>query len=561
MSGGKLHPVPPDYTFREVLHKDLAMQFRHLLSALRSRITLRLAIILAVVFGLTVPAAILIPYHLHTIETAAQLRNAEDHNRLVEILSVILSEPLWQITPEIANISSEVVYSDPRVATIEVITLPDRKEFIKNDTRKKTQRGPFTSMVREIKHGGQVIGQVRLTLAEDLLQESLASDFRRYVTTAVLSLILAILFILVVLQWRLVQPVRILMGESDRLANGELNDPIALNREDELGHLATSLEATRQALQRSFGELEIKNQQLLEYSGTLESKVRQRTQELETVNQNLEAALNNVNSAQAELARVERMAALGSMVAGVAHELNTPLGNCLLVASTLEEETRNLVRMVEEGKMKRSDLTRYATTAVDSTKLLLRGLQQSAHLVGDFKQVAVDQSSAQRRQFALLVMLQELTALLHSSLRKTPFTLELDIPGEIQLDSYPGLLGQVFTNLVNNAVAHGLEGREEGHMRCTATQQGDHVLIIFEDNGKGISAEIINRIFEPFFTTKFGQGGSGLGLSITFNIISNVLGGSIHASSIVGQGTRFEIKLPLVAPGEPESSNPLLSKR
>ncbi|CDW87810.1 integral membrane sensor signal transduction histidine kinase [Stylonychia lemnae] len=115
------------------------------------------------------------------------------------------------------------------------------------------------------------------------------------------------------------------MGESDRLANGELNDPIALNREDELGHLATSLEATRQALQRSFGELEIKNQQLLEYSGTLESKVRQRTQELETVNQNLEAALSNVNSAQAELARVERMAALGSMVAGVAHELNTPL--------------------------------------------------------------------------------------------------------------------------------------------------------------------------------------------------------------------------------------------
>ncbi|MBC3916151.1 HAMP domain-containing histidine kinase [Undibacterium sp. CY18W] len=503
---------------------------------------------------MTVPAAILIPYHLHTIETAAQVRNAEDHNRLVEILSVILSEPLWQITPEIANISSEVVYSDPRVATIEVITLPDRKEFIKNDTRKQTQKGPFTSMEREIKHGGQVIGQVRLTLAEDLLQESLASDFRRYVTTAFLSLILAIIFILVVLQWRLVQPVRILMAKSDRLANGELNDPIALNREDELGHLATSLEATRQALQRSFSELEVKNQQLLEYSGTLESKVRLRTQELET-------ALSNVNSAQAELARVERMAALGSMVAGVAHELNTPLGNCLLVASTLEEETRYLVKMVEDGKMRRSDLTRYANTALDSTKLLLRGLQQSAHLVGDFKQVAVDQSSAQRRQFALLIMLQELTALLHSSLRKTPYTLELNIPADIQLDSYPGLLGQVFTNLVNNAVAHGLEGQEEGHMRCTAEKQGEQVVIVFEDNGKGIPADIINRIFEPFFTTKFGQGGSGLGLSITFNIISNVLGGSIHASSVVGVGTRFEIKLPLIAPGEPESSNPLLSKR
>ncbi|MBC3932830.1 sensor histidine kinase [Undibacterium curvum] len=535
------------------------MRFQQLLAALRSRISLRLAIILAVIFGLTVPAAVLVPYQLNTIEEAVRSKNKDDHERLVGILSVILSEPLWQITPEIANISSEVVYSDPRVASIEVITLPDRKEFIKNDTRRHTQKGPFTSKTREITHGGQVIGEVRLTLAEDLLQESLRSDFRRYMTTAALSLILAIIFILMVLQWRLVKPVKILMEKSDRLANGELNEPIALNREDELGHLANSLEATRQALQHSFGELEIKNQQLLEYSGTLESKVRQRTQELESVNQNLEAALHNVNNAQAELARVERMAALGSMVAGVAHELNTPLGNCLLVASTLEEETRRLLKMVEEGQIRRSDLTRYAETALDSTKLLLRGLQQSAHLVGDFKQVAVDQSSAQRRRFGLLVMLQELSALLHSSLRKTPFTLELDIPADIEMDSYPGPLGQVFTNLVNNSVIHGLEGRSSGLMRCSAERMGDYVMLIFSDNGKGIPQDIVNRIFEPFFTTKFGQGGSGLGLSITFNMITNVLGGNINVSSIPDKGTQFEIRLPLIAPGDKESKDPLLN--
>ncbi|MCX7217780.1 MAG: hypothetical protein NTY70_02235, partial [Burkholderiales bacterium] len=127
------------------------MQFRQFLYALRSRITLRLAIILAVVFGLFVPAAILIPYHLRTIEDAARVKVAADHKRLTEILSVILSEPLWQITPEIANISSEVVYSDPRVAKIEVITLPDRKNFITNDVRMRSQTGPFTSLSREIK--------------------------------------------------------------------------------------------------------------------------------------------------------------------------------------------------------------------------------------------------------------------------------------------------------------------------------------------------------------------------------------------------------------------------
>jgi nitrate/nitrite-specific signal transduction histidine kinase len=158
-------------------------------------------------------------------------------------------------------------------------------------------------MVREIRHGGQVIGEVKLELAEDLMQDSLRSDFRRFVTTSVLSLLLAILFILLVLQWRLVRPVKILMEKSDRLANGELDEPIALNREDELGRLAHSLEMTRRALKHSFGELEIKNQQLLEYSSTLESKVKQRTHELENANTNLEAALKDINSAQAELAR------------------------------------------------------------------------------------------------------------------------------------------------------------------------------------------------------------------------------------------------------------------
>lgn len=535
------------------------MQFRHLLSAIRSQLTLRLAIILAVVFGLLAPFVVLIPYYQTSIEHVARERTDADHKRLADILAVILSEPLWQITPEIANVSSEVVYSDPRVAEIRVVTLPDHKEFIKNNIRRKTQEGPFKVEKREIKHGEQIIGEVELTLAEDILRENLASEFKRYASSALVSLVVAVVFILMVLQWRLVEPIKLLMGESDRLANGQLNEPISLKREDELGHLALSLEATRQALQRSFSELEVKNQQLLEYSGTLESKVRQRTQELETVNMTLETALTNVNSAQNELARIERMAALGSMVAGVAHELNTPLGNCLLVASTLEEETRHLNRMMDEGGMRKSDLTRYAAMASESTKLLLRGLQHAARLVGDFKQVAVDQSSAQRRQFGLLIMLQELAALLNSSLRKTPFTLELDIPADIELDSYPGPLGQVFTNLVNNAVSHGLDGCTEGHMRCMAQRQGDHVLIVFEDNGKGIPPEIIKRIFEPFFTTKFGQGGSGLGLSITFNIITNVLGGEIRVTSTAGQGARFEISIPLTAPGQIESQDPLLN--
>jgi signal transduction histidine kinase len=529
------------------------MQLNQKISHLRSRISLRIAVILAVVFGLVVPAVIITPYQLKSVGAKAREKQNDEHKRLTEILSVILSEPVWQITPEIAKASSEVVYSDPRVAEILVITLPDQKTFLLNNSRMTEQKGPFQTRSEKIMHSDQVIGEVFLKLADDELNRSLREDLIRTLTLTGISLLLAVLFIMMVLQWRLVKPIKQLINKSDFLANGQLDDPIIINRSDEIGHIAMSLEITRQALQSSFKELEIKNSQLLEYSGTLESKVRTRTLELETANLHLETALANVNNAQNELARIERMAALGSMVAGVAHELNTPLGNCLLVASTLSDETRTIERVMTEGTMRRSDLNHFISAASESTKLLMRGLQQAGQLVGDFKQVAVDQSSAQRRQFNLLVVIQELAALLHSSLKKTPFTLELDIPNNIDMDSYPGPLGQVFSNLVNNAVVHGLEGRTEGVMRCHAIREDAYVRIIFEDNGRGIPPNIIKRIFEPFFTTKFGKGGSGLGLSITFNLITNVLGGDINVSSVIDQGTRFELRIPLIAPGNQET--------
>jgi signal transduction histidine kinase len=243
------------------------------------------------------------------------------------------------------------------------------------------------------------------------------------------------------------------------------------------------------------------------------------------------------------------------MVAGVAHELNTPIGNCLLVASTLEEEVRKFQIIFEQGKMRRSELEHFINCSTESSTLLLRGLHQAAHLVGDFKQVAVDQSSVQRRQFDLHTMLFELTSLLMPGLSKTPYILVLDIPLDIQMDSFPGPLGQVFTNLINNAVAHGFNERAHGNMRLSAEVVGSRVKITFTDDGNGISPEILHRIYEPFFTTRFGRGGSGLGLSITYNIVTNVLGGEIQAISEPNKGCCFTITIPLVTPNMDENSN------
>ncbi|MET3105740.1 two-component system NtrC family sensor kinase [Oxalobacteraceae bacterium GrIS 2.11] len=525
-------------------NKRLYLSYLSLVYYLRG-MSLRTAIIAAVFFGLIGSAALLIPYNISSIDDAARHKQAEDHQRLVNILAVIQSEPLWQITPEIARTSSEVVYSDPRIAAIEVYSLPDHKKFL-SLSRKDTQKGPFFTLNRPIKHDEKIIGTVELVMADDLLLEEERTAFIRYTITAIFSFIIAVVLIIFVLQKRLVEPITGLVKESERLSNGVLSNPIVLNRSDEIGHLAQTMEATRQALARTFSELEIKNNQLTDYSNTLETKVKVRTTELET-------ALKNINHAHQELTRIERMASLGSMVAGVAHELNTPIGNCLLVASTLEAEVSRFSGIFKSASMRKSDLEKFLQIANESSTLLLRGLNQAAHLVGDFKQVAVDQSSAQRRQFDLHTMMLELTSLLMPGLSKTPYILVLDIPTDIQLDSYPGPLGQVFTNLINNSVTHGFHDRNYGNMRIAAQLMGNKVNMTFSDDGHGIPPEILHRIYEPFFTTRFGKGGSGLGLSITYNIVTNVLGGEIIAHSEPNQGCTFTITVPLVTPNMDET--------
>ncbi len=518
----------------------------HRIAFLIRDISLRSAIILAVFLGLIGSAIFLIPYNINSIDATARDKQVDDLQRLGNILAVIQSEPLWQITPEIARISSDVVYSDPRIASIEVFSYPDHKQFL-SLSRSATQKGPFTTIARSIHHDEKVIGIVELTMADDLLIAEEHTAFTRYVITAIFSLFIAVVLIIWVLQKRLVEPIKRLLKESERLANGQLTYPIVLNRSDEIGNLAKSMEATRRALGQFFAELEVKNSQLTDYSNTLESKVKLRTSELET-------ALQNINQAHQELTRIERMASLGSMVAGVAHELNTPIGNCLLVASTLEEEVSKFNELFAAGNMRRSELSQFLKCATDSSTLLLRGLNQAAHLVGDFKQVAVDQSSVHRRQFDLHTMLFELTSLLMPGLSKTPYLLVLDIPLGIQLDSFPGPLGQVFTNLINNSVTHGFNDRDHGNMRIAAVVEGDHVNITFTDDGVGIPSEILHRIYEPFFTTRFGRGGSGLGLSITYNIVTNVLGGEIQAVSEPNKGCCFNISIPLITPTMDENT-------
>jgi signal transduction histidine kinase len=268
----------------------------------------------------------------------------------------------------------------------------------------------------------------------------------------------------------------------------------------------------------------------------------------EAMNIELTSALDRLQRAQTELVRSEKMASLGALVAGIAHELNTPIGNAVTIASTLVDEHRQFARQVESG-LTRSALTRFMEMIDEAGRSLDRNLNRAAELVGSFKQLAVDQSSYQRRAFDLHDILAEVLLAMGPTLKRGPWRIVDDVPDGIGLDSYPGPLAQVMMNLLNNAVVHAFEGRDAGTIRIRATvPQPDVVSITVADDGRGISVEDQKRLFDPFFTTRLGQGGSGLGLHIVFNLVGDLLGGTVSVTSAPGAGATFEVRVPLCAP-------------
>lgn len=253
-----------------------------------------------------------------------------------------------------------------------------------------------------------------------------------------------------------------------------------------------------------------------------------------------------LSSAQQLLMSKEKLAALGALVAGVAHEINTPLGNCLLTATTLRENSTKFLKQLEEGSLKRSGMNQFTHVLIEANEMLMRNLLTASDLVSSFKQVSVDQTSQQRRRFKLQQTSQEIIRTMQARIKKQGHHLEINIPPHIVIDSYPGPYGQVLTNLINNALIHGLEDRRDGKMLLTAEEvDNDQIRINFSDNGKGIKPEHLRRVFDPFFTTKLGHGGSGLGMNIVHNIVTDLLGGKIQVESEVGRGTEIRLTLPM----------------
>ncbi len=268
--------------------------------------------------------------------------------------------------------------------------------------------------------------------------------------------------------------------------------------------------------------------------------------EMKSAREAAEAALTELRLAKDSLVQSEKLASLGSLVAGIAHEINTPIGSSLTVATALEERTRRFRDTLASGALKKSVLEEYVEGVGEASAILGLSLQAAGEQIQKFKQVAVDQTSTQRRAFNLAVVTEEVLSTLRPRIKRTQIELKVDMEPDLVMDSYPGPIGQLLSNLFTNALIHGFQDSGKGVITIEARRvDPDRVELLFADNGVGMNAEQKRHLYDPFYTTRMGCGGSGLGMHIVYNLVTTVLGGRISVDSAPGEGTRIIINMPL----------------
>lgn len=294
-----------------------------------------------------------------------------------------------------------------------------------------------------------------------------------------------------------------------------------------------------------------------EFQLFLERRIKERTRELERANEALRETVEKLSQAQIGLVTAERLASLGAMVAGVAHEINTPIGVGVTAMSYLSDQNAVIRGKFGDNALKKRELSDYLAMLEETSALVLSNLGRAASLIDSFKKVAADRTSENCRRFPIRPFLDDVVTSLSPAVRRAGVTLETDCGAvdALEIVSFPGLLSQVVVNLVMNALTHAFEPGGGGRLRLTCSADaGGGVILSLADNGKGIPAEVQGRVFDPFFTTRRSRGSTGLGLSIVHNIVTVHLGGRIALNSLPGQGTVFTIDLPARAPELPEGA-------
>ena len=479
------------------------------------------------------------------LEQRFQALQAETLNRL----TISIPHTMWDLDVKGAHTVLHAEMLPPEVLGIQVLdtkgrlyantlrasdgSLRDDQDFTLDASEQRQAPLFYKGADADPASKGTPVGAVQVAFSRERMNDDLRDNAGRRVLEMVV--IVALLLIALVLSLRMVfKPL------------GQLRDALF----ELASHESTEIEELVETGNNEFGEV-VKGFNLTQRKlhHVMERRRLAEAQSLEAARRS-EQAYEDLKAAQESLVQAERLAGLGGLVAGVAHEINTPVGVALTSASVLRAATVDFRAAVTGGAVRKSDIMNYLETAEESSQLMLANAERAAHLIQSFKQVAVDQTSEMRREYELGAYIHEVLASLGPQLKKYRARLQVDSAQQIAMDGYPGAMAQVLTNLTMNAFVHAFGDNGEGEVVITARCVGEQVTLTVRDNGRGIAPEHLSRVFDPFFTTRRGQGGTGLGLNIVHNIVKKSLGGTIEVSSVLGNGVCFTLQFPCRSPAQ-----------
>ena len=406
--------------------------------------------------------------------------------------------------------------------------------------------GGIMEIIRPIRSANQVVGYLYLRASADELQNLTGNSIK--LTIGVLVVCLIICFLLTLkLQRTITAPINVLVKLVQRISRQkDYSSRAELNGIKELDILG---EAFNNMLQRTQEHMERQTEAEAEQAklnASLEEKVKQRTSALKEANSELIQTLEKLHQFQRQMVQNEKMASLGDMVAGVAHEVNTPIGLGVTASTMMLDRLADMRKAFEYKTLKASSLSKFIAEGEENLNIIYRNLNRAAELISSFKQVAVDQSSENNRVFSFAKLMDEILMSMRPKLKKVKHQINVHCADNLLVESKAGPINQIIINLIMNSIIHGFEDMEKGQIDITIESVDDaKVSIEFKDNGKGIPEHLRKRIFDPFVTTKRGQGGSGLGMHLVYNLVTQALNGSISIVSEEGRGVQFRILFPV----------------
>lgn len=397
-----------------------------------------------------------------------------------------------------------------------------------------------------IELSGRKIGRLFLELDTSFIHQ--ASNAIRTQSGIIAAIEIFLGFLLLGLTgYYLTQHLQALTLAAQKMGEGDLNARVQIDSRDEVGVAARTLNIMAEQIFENQSSLLNREKEIVQLNDSLEKRVEQRTAELEQTNSVLQISLGRLKQAQEKLIEADKMAALGGLVAGISHEINTPIGVSVTATSHLNDKIKKYLEKYNDESLTRKDFEDFLKISGNASDLILKNLNRASELIKSFKQVAVDQSHDEIRRFNVKEYLTDTLLSLQPELRNLEPVIQIDCDEQLEMELKPGALAQIITNLVMNSLIHGFEdmNKHEGRIELSIHASQKEVIFRYQDNGIGMEKDDSKKVFEPFYTTKRNTGGSGLGMHITYNLVRQTLGGDISLHSTPGEGTIVEITIPV----------------